>query len=269
MVGLLLLLHGAVAGQHQKKLDYPLRIKSLGTGGRLFELNSIGNNPKNLGYLLKDPGPYLDFINSQSFNSLYSNPGIQFIYHYHLLAEFKKDNPSSRFWKKYSLQSGLVLTSKLKKSGMSIGNQGHLADSTMYFDHYSFTQEQRFLGAQFGLNRRIRLSHRVQFFTGLQLLGSVAVMHRYGQQRDSNTFHHRRGWTYQTTELPKLKGKNYTQWQAMLPLALEIDIYKKKLYLRPELFAGIIGGKYWKLYRGGMEEAHGLGLSLIYSCLTY
>src|SRR5688500_14155691 len=111
----LLLVHEAVAAQQQKKQRYPLRVKTWGIGGRLFELNAIGNNLYTLGYLLTDPEPYLDFLDSQSFNSLYGSPGVQVVYHFHLLAEFHKENPNSRFWKKYSLQTGLFLTSKFYK----------------------------------------------------------------------------------------------------------------------------------------------------------
>lgn len=243
---------------------HPLQIRSISAGARLFEVNSIGNNPRTLALMLKHPEPYLRFIDNISWNSLYGNPGIQVLYQYQVAAELYKNYRASRFWKRYSLQAGVFVSSKLQKSGMSIGNQGMLPDTTLFYDHFSITQHQRFAGALAGINRRIRLGRNIGFATGLHLAGSIAIHHRYYQQRDSNTFHYRRGWSYTTTPLGNLEGKNYLVWQAMLPLALEINIYRNRLFLRPEVFAGIIGGKYYKIFRRGPEEAHGAAMSLVY-----
>lgn len=230
----------------------------------MFEVNAIGNSPHTLALMLKHPEPYLDFINNLSWNSLYGNPGIQVLHHHQVAVELYKNYRASRFWKRYGLQAGIFVSSKLEKSGMSIGNQGMLPDTTFFYDHYSITQHQCFAGVLAGLNRRIRLGRNISFATGLHLTGSIAIQHRFHQQRDSNTFHSRRGWTYHTTPLGPLEGKNYLQWQAMVPLALEINIYRNKLLVRPEVFAGIIGGKYYKIFRRVPEEAHGAAMSVVY-----
>jgi len=69
------------------------------------------------------------------------------------------------------------------------------------------------------------------------------LVHRYKQQWDSSTFTPQQGLNTRTTILPDFKGKNFFQWQLMVPLALEYELYKKQLFLRLEADAGIVGSR--------------------------
>jgi hypothetical protein len=94
-----------------------------------------------------------------------------------------------------------------------------------------------------GLNRRALISNTLTFLTGFQFQGSLAVLHRYNQQWDSSVYH-KQTWTTKTTELPQLQGKNYFQWQLLLPLALEVNAYKHELFFRAEFNLGFTVDRY-------------------------
>jgi hypothetical protein len=129
---------------------------------------------------------------------------------------------------------------------MALENQRFVTSSTdtnLYRDVYSLVQEQQFLGLSVGLNRRALISNTLTFLTGFQFQGSLAVLHRYNQQWDSSVYH-KQTWTTKTTELPQLQGKNYFQWQLLLPLALEVNAYKHELFFRAEFNLGFTVDRY-------------------------
>ena len=255
------------AQENQNPSAKRLKIKSITLGSKMIEQSAFGNNTMVLAPLLKYPEPYTKYISNQSYNSFIGNPIIQWVYSYHLGLELYKHNSDSRFWRKNTVQSSLFFTNKLHKGNMAMGNQGMLPDTTFYDYNHHLEQKLQFIGAQLGLNRRLKISRKINFVTGIQLLGSLAIHHKYKQYLDSSTFHAKRGRTSRITTLASLEGRNYTQWQAIIPLALEIDLYRKQIFLRPEFNAGIISGKLRSFYRKTPEEAHGFGITLIYQVM--
>jgi hypothetical protein len=241
------------------------QLKNYGAGYRMFEINSVGNSPLTIAPFLKDPLPYQAYINSIQYNGLYGNPGIEILRNYYLTAEWDKNSPESRFWKKHTIQLELLVSNRLRKDNMALLNERFVVspnDTTLFRDTYSLVQKQQFFGAGIGLNRRIKISNKLQFLTGLHLQGSLALVHHYHQQWDSSSYHHQTRTT-KTTILTDLKGKNFFQWQAMIPLGIEISVYKKTIFLRAELEAGIVGSRYRKS-NFSKKEAHGVGLWVIY-----
>jgi hypothetical protein len=243
-----------------------LKFKNYSVGYRVFEINAIGNNPITIARFLKDPVTYQNFINSIKYTILNGNPGIQRLHNYYINAELYKNSTSSGFWKRHTILTGLFISKKLIKDNMAIGNQEFVyssSDTTLYINQFSVFQKQQFLGAIVGLNRRFRISNKFNFSTGLYYQASFAFFHKYQQQLDSTIFTTRTGRKTKTTRLPDLKGKNFYQWQAMIPLGFELDLYRKKWFFRLEADLGIIGSRFRpKSYYN--REALGAGLSLIY-----
>ncbi len=243
-----------------------LKIKNFSVGYRVFEIDAIGNNPTTIAPFLKNPSSYLNYINSIQYNSIYGSPGIQRLHTYYINTELFKSSPSSRFWKKHTIQTGLLITNKLVKKGLALGNQGYIdlpPDTILYTNLYTLVQKQQFLGVNAGINKRFKISKRLVFLTGIHVQGSFAFIHNYNQQLDSNRFIRPNGRFTKTTHLPDLKGKNFFQWQAMVPLALEFEMYKKQIFIRLEANLGTIGGTFRHGENSG-KEAHGAGLWLIY-----
>lgn len=243
-----------------------LHLKRLSIGYRWFEADGFGNNPLTFAPLLKDPAAYANYINSFSYNSLHGNPAPQQLHDFFINGEWFKTGTPSRFWKRNTIQAGLLVSSKYKVFGMSIGNEGwHSQDTSYYRYFYSPVKILQFAGANVGLNRYVRISKKLCFVTGLHVQGTVAIQHIYKQQWDSSFFHSPTS-TYtmaKTTNGPSLKGKNYFQWQAFVPLAFEMAVYKQQFFVRAELDAGIIGGRFQSAYQIN-REANALGVWLIY-----
>jgi hypothetical protein len=255
---LFLLITNPVIGQK-------LQINNYSISYRLFEMNSVGNNPTTIPALLKDRYSYQNFLSTTNYNILYGNPGVQQLHTIYFTAEWKVDSSLSLFWKKHTLQAGLLITNKIAQSAGAVANErfSYSPDTVLHEDRYSLLKNQQFLGGQIGLNRRYHISKKFQLFSGLHLQGSFAVVHHYEQQLDSITFAPTRGWTSNTSRLPHLKGKNFFQWQAMIPLGMEYDIHQKDFYIRLEIIVGIVGSRY-RPKTFAAKEAHGIGLSLVY-----
>ncbi len=244
-------------GQHLKIRDYS-------AGYRVFWVDAVGNNPTTITPFLKDPASYQRFLNSMQYNSLSGNPGIESFRNYYVSAEWYKSSAASRFWKHHTIQTGLLISNKLVKDNMVIGNEDVVfspSDTIFYRDLYSVVQKEQFLGATIGLNRRIRISNRFTFLAGFSLQGSFAFLHNYQQQWDSSRYSRQQGWQAKTTQLPDLKGKNFFRWQAMIPLGIEMNIYRKIFFIRLEVDAGIIGDRYRSSYQ---KEGHGAGVWFTY-----
>jgi hypothetical protein len=259
-----------LAQKHEKDTAYfnpkntsrHLKIRNISFGSRIFEKESIGNNPLTIIPFLKNPFVYIDYLNTITYNGLNGNPGIERQRNYYLNVEFYKTS-KSRFWKKYSINIGMQITNKLIKDGLALFNERvefSPTDSIVYTDRYSLVQNQRFFGANLGLNRYFKTSEdRFQFLIGLHWQGSFAVTHNYQQRWDSTIFVLPNTRTTTTTELSKLKGINFFEWQAMMPLGIEIDIYKQRFFIRFEAYLGITKNRY-----KSVGEAHGLGIWMHY-----
>jgi hypothetical protein len=242
-----------------------LSVKNYSLSYRVFEMDGVGNNPTTIGPLLENPVSYKKFLDTLQYNSLWGHPGIQNLHTFYFAVEWKKDPALSRFWKKYSIQTGILFTTKSVMSAGAIGNQtaSFSPDTVVHDDRYTFTKNQQFLGLQLGVNRRFNMAKHLQFFTGLHFQGSIAIVHYYQQQLDNSTWTSGGGWTIKTTPLPDLEGKNFFQWQLMIPLGLEYAIVKNRFFIRGELDLGIVGSQFrTKSFAG--SETHGFGCSLIY-----
>lgn len=241
------------------------KARSYSVGYRIFETDAVGNNPYTIAPQLKEPAPYTSYLQSIKFNSLFGSPGILNLHTCYIQAEWAKDKPFSRFWKKYTLQTGLLLTGRITQDIGAIGyeSQWASADTAIYADMYSLTRQQQFLGAALGINRRFTLSKKLQFLTGLHTQGSVAFVHHYEQRWDSSTYTPSSGWKSRITRMADLEGTNYFQWQVMIPLGLEYAVYKNRFFIRVEADAGILGNRY-KGKTFASRETHGAGLFFIY-----
>lgn len=173
-------------------------IKNYSAGFRIFEYSSIGNNPTTLAPQLKDPASYLYTLNNFSYNSLHGNPSIAYMKNFYLNVELRGRDTLTRFWKKNSIQAGILMTNRLSRSVGAIEDIQYdfLPELIRRNKKYSYTEQIQFLGANIGFNRRFKMSRNVQFLLGLQVQGSFAVVHNYKQQLDSTAFQFGVGWIY-------------------------------------------------------------------------
>jgi len=244
-------------------------IENYNVGYRISEVDAVGNNPTTIAWLLKKPEAYQRYLNTITYNSLFGNPEILLYQTFYMNAEWHKKNASSRFWKKYRLQTGLLLTQRITQEAGAIGNEGYLSllSRAYYINMYALTKNQQFFGANAGLNRRFGITKKLKFLIGLHAQGSIAVVHYYQQRLDSSTFTPGVGWNKKTTSLPDLKGKNFFQWQVMAPLGLEYAFLKNRFFFRYELAPGVIGSRY-RPKGFGSNEAHAAGIFIAYKPKT-
>ena len=227
-----------------------LQIRNLSLGWRVFELDGVGSNPATIGQLMKNPAAYHHYLEGIRYNGFYGGVEVQRVQTFYLTTEIGKPNTAAGFWKSHTLQVGLLATAP---SARNMGlNQNDLfpspnaSNAFRYREEvYSFVQKQRFAGVSAGINRRVRLfTDRLHFVTGLHIQGSVAIAHRYEQQFKF------REWQVENNQailsetgggqLQGFRGKNYFQWQVMVPLGLEAAIYQQRLFLRLEADLGMV-----------------------------
>ena len=91
------------------------KIISFNLGYRIFEVKAVGNNPTTIVPLLKDPGAYQTYLSSITYNSLYGNPEILQQRTLYVNTEWQKDSTLSGFWKKYTIHTGLLLTTRISR----------------------------------------------------------------------------------------------------------------------------------------------------------
>ena len=242
-----------------------LKLNNYGIAFCLFEITSTVNNPLTIAEFLKDPVSYKNYLNSLTYNSLYGNPGIQYPKTFYLTTEWKVNTPLSRFWKKHTIQAGLLITNKIRQETGALANQyfTYFPDTVLHEHKYSLQKELQFFGGQLGINRRHNLSKKLDFFSGFHVQGSFALTHYYNQQLDSSTYKPSIGWVRTTNRLPALKGKNFFRWQVMIPFGLEYAIRPQEVFVRMELIVGMVGGKD-RPKTFAAREAHGVGVSLTY-----
>ncbi len=251
-----------------------LKLKNYGVGYRVFETESIGGTPLALGRFLQDPYTYQQYLDGIAYTSFGGGGrAIQRVPMLYLTAEFHKPAATSHFWRHYTVQAGLVLGRRMELSGTFIGNEEFLPspDNPNRFTYktngYSLTQQQQFVGATLGLNRRFRLVNRLHFLAGLHGQVSIAAVHGYQPRWDSTTLVVENSQVLRretkTTQLPYLRGKNYLQWQLFIPVGLEVAIYKQEVLVRLEADFGLVGNQF-KPKALASREAHGVGLWLTY-----
>ena len=162
------------------------------------------------------------------------------------------------------MQTGFFISNRLVKGNMGFESERYVVsptDTAFYLEQYLIVQQQQFVGANFGLNKRIRISNKLQFLTGLHFQGSVAFKHNYYHQWDSSVSRNQT-WSHTITTLPDLKGKNFFQWMGIIPLGLEMDVYHKMVFLRAEFDVGIVEDRY--RVNPSKKETNGFGFWIIY-----
>jgi hypothetical protein len=248
-----------------------LEIRSYAIGKRIFEMEEIGGNPATIGRLLKRPDTYQKYLSGITYNGFYGGLAVQRHHLYYLSAELGKSTSTSPFWRKHTVQVGVFMSNQLVKDEMALFNEQTTLTSnttaTITRDTYALVQKQRFLGATVGLNRRFRIVNRVQFVTGLHAQAGVAVVHKYEQRLDSAIILVGNGMSpirqSKTSQGFDLKGRNYLQWQAMIPLGLEVDVYRNQLFVRLEADLGLTGNAF-RPKDLVSREAHGIGVWVTY-----
>ncbi len=137
-----------------------LELKNISLGYKVFYINGAGNNPTTIAPIMKDPATYQNFLNSLNYNGFSGSPGNQSLKTYYITTEIYKQGTDSRFWKKNTIQTGLLITNILVKKGLSVERRDYSqADSTLSIQTYSLVQNQQFFGLMAGLNRRFKISN--------------------------------------------------------------------------------------------------------------
>ena len=125
----------------------PLELKNISLGYKVFYIDGVGNNPITIAPIMKDPASYQNLLNSFNYNGFSGSPGIQDLKTFYINTEIYKQGTSSRFWKKYTFQTGLLITNILVKKGMSVERRDYYqADSTLSIQTFPLVQNQQFFG---------------------------------------------------------------------------------------------------------------------------
>lgn len=243
-------------------------IKKLSVGYRISEIDAIGTNPLDISPLLKDPAAYNQFLNQFIYNGYGGSPGPQTIHTFYINAELYK-NRRYGFWKHIYLQTGLFITNQLPTTAGSLEHiylQDSTVDNITYSKTtYSLKHNTQYFGINLGINRTTKLAKRLQSTIGLEVQGGVALTHNYKQFLDSSLLRVSAGYwnTIINKQVSTLQGKHYFQWQIMLPLGIEYEIWKQKLTIRAEMVPAYVHCRYRdKSFAAG--EAHAAGLRFIY-----
>jgi hypothetical protein len=232
---------------------------------RWFEANAFGNNPTTVGPLLKDQAAYDRQFKTITWNALAGDPGISDLHTIYLGADWKVNRQDSRFWKKTSIQTAIEFTTPVKGGAGNVSNSSFgYSDTSKHYDYrYELARQRQYAGLMLGLLKRSRMSNRFNFTWGVNTQLSLCIAHVYHQQFDTVTYTPATGWVSRVTKLPDLKGKNFLQWQAYVPLGIEFLAYKDILSIRAEFLAGVVGNRF--MGRGyDAREANGFGLSVSY-----
>lgn len=241
-------------------------IKNYSAGFRIFEYSLGGNDITNLAPQLKEPIGYLNYLKTIPYNSLHGHTSIAYLNNFYINLELQGRDSASQFWKKHSIPVGIVFTNRLSRSAGTIeNNQSYIVpDTIIRISSYSVTEQIQFIGLNTGINRRFKLSRNLNFLTGFQVQAGVAAVHKYEQHSDSSIYQPSVGWRrFSTSNLPDLAGKNYFMWQAMIPLGLEVNLYKQQFFIRMEAILGIVvASTPQKNNING--EAHAIGIWLVY-----
>lgn len=240
-----------------------LKIKDYGFSYRIYESSLIGNNPMTLHKFIKDPYSYNNLLNQINYNSIYGNPGIINLKTFYLFSRFVINNPESKFWRKNNFQLGLFATQKVTESSGGFSNNfaTYSPDTVFHTHSWMLTRNIQHFGIQAGLNRCLNNPMKeVKLYSGILIQGGLALMNNYDNSFDTATFSSRQGWQHQIKKLPDIKGKNYFQWQLMIPFGIEFPIIQRKIYIRADVNAGITGNSITNTFDG----AHGIGAAIIY-----
>ena len=239
-------------------------VKRLSAGYRISEIDAIGTNPFTISPLLKDPTTYNEFLSNFVYNGYGGTPAPQTVHTVYLNAELYK-NRRSGFWKHIYLQGGLFITNKLSIEAGGL-DHSYLQDSTIHNTTYSLYHNTQYSGINLGINRTTKITKRFNSTIGLQVQGSIALIHNYQQHLDSSQLKlSDTNWeTLYSQQLPTMQGKHYFQWQIMLPLGIEYEVWKQRLTIRAEIAPAYVHCR----YRGksfATSEAHSAGLWFIYN----
>ena len=243
--------------------------KKLSAGYRISEIEAIGRNPFEVSPLLRDARNYDQFLHEFTYNSYGGSPGPQTVHTFYVNAELYKTHGYG-FSEHFYLQTGLFITNQLHTTAGDLENiylQDSTPDNITYskttYSLYHYTQ---YFGINLGINRTTKLAKRLQSTIGLEVQGSVALKHNYKQFLDSSLLRLSVGH-YETVihkQLPTLQGRHYFQWQIMLPLGIEYEIWKQKFTIRAEVAPAYVHCRYRnKSFAAG--EAHSAGLWFIYN----
>jgi len=216
-------------------------IQSVQFGYRMYEMGQ-GITPYTIPNFIQDPKAYEEMINQYETDGFSGGGGIFVPKQYYINVEL--GNKESKFWSKHSLQTGISIGSRIS-SRTSLSNlRVNYADESYIQEHYYFTQNQRFVGVNLGLRRRVGLSKNFNFLVGLETDMRFSVEHNYTQQKQSIFSNSEGGITYQN--LPSFKGKQIIQAHLMLPIGFEF--VHKSISLRAEGFIGVLSDRFRSEY---------------------
>lgn len=243
-----------------------LQLRNLGIGYSIGELDLIGNNPNTLVSFMKDPGSYHSYINNHQFDEVEGNPVIHALGFLNLTAEFHKPGSDSRFWRKFTVEGGLSISSRIYESAGAMTHNTY-ETSPGYVHRYeklSIVRNQRFAAVNLALYRKFRFSDRLTGSIGFRYQPGILITNRYEASWDTAVYTPSAGLISRVTTLPDFRGKTYFQTQLMLPINIEWQVVPSTLAVRLQLSPGLIYNKY-KRNDFASSEFHTAGVSVLYS----
>lgn len=219
---------------------------------------------------LKKPSGYLATLQSLDINSLHGDPGPLTYQRVFLQADLAKRNAKAGFWSKTTFPVGVNFAFRQSRSGMMVEeNEWHSGNingnNTLDVRRYWLAQKQSFVGVHTGMNRQLFAGKRFKFSTGLFVQGEVAIRHRFQLQFDTSAYdlQNRSLLFSQSERKPDLAGRNFFQWALLVPLSVEINLYKKQWLVKPELTLGWLKNRFLR-ERNFSQESLNAAIFFVY-----
>lgn len=223
--------------------DSGLRLRTAGAGMQAHRMNLPLNHVYLVDYHMKDPDGYMDYINQISMMSDEGHDNRHLLKEFVFTAEFCKPGSSSRFWKHYTVEAGLAISTRVDKFiGAFERFDAEILPTELVqqFTEYRISRRQRYAGVSLTLYRKFRLSPRLTSYIGLRAQPGLAISNTF--KSDWHAYIYRNYQYSESTDLraQDWKGRNYYQGQATVPIGLEWESKSMPMAFRMNLSAGVM-----------------------------
>lgn len=243
------------------------KFKEISIGTNFFETQSFGNNPLTISSLMRDPSQYKNYINNFQHDSwggtgrfyslnkaFFINTSIGFInnrkWHNKLLLNlgvslgFEQSNPTGSLSKRYFNNTNPLLSERV-------------------IENLNLFERRNYMGVLLGMTYLFRPYKKVSFFTSIQYLHDIVIIHSYTSSIEKLTFTSNNGaaeiMESVNYENRSWEGKTYSTQRLFIPIGLDIKLYKK-YSIRPAIQLGL----FWppKPFKF-IDESHGFSIQIV------
>jgi hypothetical protein len=249
-------------------LAQKLSIKNFQLSFSILERERFANNPETISPLIEDKASYQNSIDSFLSNGFYGAPGPEKVKSWQIAVELSTKNRNSFFGRHMAIKLGFGIANKIRKDHIGLDYRNYqIIDSVnniFYKSQYDIVHNSRQAGLLVALTYRTKIFNHVQFTTGLVFQPNITLYSKFERQVSYDTLYTPGNIkTSRSAPLPTLKGVSIFTYNIYVPLGLEINAYKQKVFFRAVLNAGFLHSRYYQL-TSKKNECNGVELGIIY-----